>query len=163
MTFYVDTMRLAQQPFYSETAKLGVYPPAGWASADSRQFFSDTIENNLFADIKAMYYSPDEESMLLIQDYPSSDTTLINSIFKDPSAWYNSDSTWNSFMSDSFTYKSLAVQQIVLQNPQLVVFKLFVGNQPGILELNYVVKTGASPETMKSVESSIGSVYTLTN
>lgn len=163
MMFHVDTARLAQQAFYSNTAELGVYPPAGWDSADSRQFFSDTIANNLFAGIKAMYYAPEQENMLLVQDYPSSDTALVNRIFKDPNTWYNSDSTWSSVMSDSFIYKSLAMQQIVLQNPQLVVFKIFIRNQPGILELNYVVKTGASPETMKSVESSIGSVYSLTN
>lgn len=163
MMFHVDTARLAQQPFYSEIAEIGVYPPAGWEVADSRHFFSDTIVSNLFADIKAMYYAPEEESMLLVQDYPSSDTALINRIFTDPNVWYNSDAAWISVMTDRFTYKNFPIRQIVLQNPQIVVFKIFISHKPGILELNYVVKTGASPETMKSVESSIGSVYSLTN
>jgi hypothetical protein len=163
MTFHVDASLLSTIPYLSESSGIGLYPPAGWISADSSHLLPEGVSEKLFSEMKAVYYSPETESILLIQDFPVADTALVKRIAENPTAWYNSDSTWTSMMSDTFKYKGFNIQQFVLQNAQLVVFKLFVHNQPGIIELNYVVQPGVGPETMKSVESSIGSIYSLTN
>jgi hypothetical protein len=163
MSFHVDSSLLSALPYLSESSGIGIYPPAGWLSADSSHLFPQGINEQLYREMKAVFYSPETECMLLIQDFPLADTTLVKQITENPAAWYNADSTWTSVMSDTFTYKGFNIQQFVLQNPQLVVFKLFVLSQPGITELNYLVQPGVGPETMKSVESSIGSIYSLTN
>lgn len=163
MNFQVDTSLLAEFPYKATKDGIGVYPPKEWKRHDATSLLFKQLQETNHATIVALYAPESEDAMLMVNETQGMDASLLTEITGNPSAYYNQDSIWNAVMHDNFRYKDFDINQIILQNDQLVIFKLFVQQNSRLLELNYMLPAGASPQTMKSVESSIGSLYTITN
>jgi hypothetical protein len=163
MNFQVDPSLLAEYPYLATKDGMGLYPPKEWKWHDTTSSLFKQLQVANKANIMALYSPEAEDAMLMINETQGMDASLLLEIVGNPAAYYNQDSIWNAVMHDRFQYKEFDINQIILQNDQLVIFKLFVQFNSKLMELNYMLPSDASPQTMKSVESSIGSIYSITN
>lgn len=74
---------------------------------------------------------------------------------------FDSDKTWNSVQRSSFKHNDIDLSQVVLENRDVINFKLFFELNGQYREINYLVDRSRYPDFVKNIESSIGSLSQL--
>jgi len=156
----VNTNLLSDSIYFVPNKNLSFYPPRYWARIDTSDSeiyikLSEQLGINLLAIFKLKY--PD--CILIVTDFSETSADFYNLILKDPNTYFNKDSIWNAIQPSSFKYNSRSFFQLVLQNAELIIFKIFIYSNREVYELDYVIPRTEIVNYVQSVESSIGSIH----
>lgn len=135
-----------------------VAPPLGWKASRPDLQLSFNLPNQFSPELKAVYTSDSSDCILMISGLPETNTDLPPDLLTNPDKYFNRDSLWNVIQPSKFHYHTFDCFQFVLQNSETVLFKLILANTDLKYELDYIIPRNRISETVKSVESSIGSI-----
>lgn len=166
--FTVDT-NLLMLPFY-DAGDFTVGVPKQWIAVDSSQ--KNQIANGLSSlagGVPKLYnawLSLSDSSALLMNYYANVPTDWIKNLSTQTQNTFNSGHDWVNVQYAQFIHHQKDFHQVVLQNKQIVVFRVFMkGNRLNdYYELNYIIHRRFYDRIIQSVESSIGSIqFNLSN
>lgn len=152
--FNVNKALLTISPFVSKTG-FAVTPPKNWVKTEN--YDSELQKKVLYRldnKLLAIYKSDSTNCALVISELPESDFVNI----KRSNYNLKQDSIWTNVQPSVFKYKTYEINQIVYQNQEMVVFKLFVHRMSELYELDYFIPRDKINVNIQSVESSIGSI-----
>jgi hypothetical protein len=157
--FNVNKSLLSDSSFISQTG-LSITPPKNWLKTVS---YNSELQNKILyrldSKLLAIYKADTTNCALIISELPESDFVIIKRILGNGNPSITTqDSIWNNVQSSFFKYKTYDVVQVVSQNSELIVFKLFAHRLSELFELDYVIPRSEININMQSVESSIGSL-----
>lgn len=159
VSFTINKSLLSNQKYLAPNESFSVYPPKDWNRIEAYDSeIGQMLSNQLDSSLLAMYVHDASNCMLIITDMSKKGAEFVEAVLKAPDTFYNKDSTWIDIQSSNFEYKSYTINQIVFQNADLVVFKLFIHSLSELYELDYIVPRAELNNFVKSVESSIGSI-----
>jgi hypothetical protein len=152
--FSINKSLLADSPFVSKG--FSISPPKSWSKTEN---FNSELQNKILyrTDNKllAIYKSDSTNCALIISELPESNFDIIKGLIDNYS---RQDSIWTDVQSTVFMYKRYEIIQVVFQNTELIIFKLFTRWQSELYELDYIMPRSEINLNMQSVESSIGSL-----
>lgn len=155
--FNVDKSLLSDSAFVTGSG-FSIYPPAHWLKTDS---YNDELKRKILYRLDnrllTVFKSDSADCALIISELPEPTFATIKELMKSNS-FLNGDSIWTSVQPSVFSYRNYEIVQIVSQNSELIVFKLFTHHLNELYELDYIVPRNIINLLMKSVESSIGSM-----
>ena len=154
--FKIDRTLLADSSFFYKGLQL--FPPKNWIKSDLGILPSGNIPESLASSIIATFQSDTSQCFMIITLLPEMPVSLPDSMLANPGKFFNKDSTWMAIQPSQFNYHSFICRQFVLQNSDIVVFKLLLTRDSKNFELDYIVPRNYIPILAKSVESSIGSI-----
>jgi len=136
--FNVDKTKLSDSAFVSN-AGFNIYPPLNWRRTESYNAelgkkIMYLIDNRLLS----VYKSDSTNCALIISELPEPNFNLIRGLLKSNS-FSTMDSTWTNVQSSVFRYKTYEIIQIVSQNSELIIFKLFTHRLSELYELDYII------------------------
>jgi hypothetical protein len=156
--FNVNKSLLSESSFVSKTG-FTIYPPKNWSETDSYSSeLQNKILNRLDNKLLAVYKSDSTNCTLIISELPDMNFENIKALFKKSNSFAASDSVWTKVEYSLFKYKTYDIIQIVSQNSELIIFKLFAHRLSELYELDYVIPRNEINVNMQNVESSIGSL-----
>jgi hypothetical protein len=156
--FNVNRSLLSDSSFKSKTG-FSIYPPKKWLKAES---YNSELESKVFSRLDnkllAIYKSDTTNCALIISELPESGFKNIKQLLQKPDLFTKQDTIHTNVQSSIFKYKSYEIIQIVSQNSELVIFKLFTHRLSELYELDYVIPRSEININMQPIESSIGSL-----
>jgi len=156
--FNLNKSLLSDSSFISKTG-FSVYPPKNWLKTDSYSTeLQNKILNRLDNKLLAIYKSDSTNCTLIISELPDNNFDNIRRLFKKSNSYATKDSMWTKIEYSIFKYKTYEIIQIVSQNSEMIVFKLFTHRLSELYELDYVIPRSEINLNMQAVESSIGSL-----
>ncbi len=166
-SFNVDQALLEKDPLTDTGLSFKMQYPAGW------EMLEDSVRNRLAEQILVGRYAPArivsgvlhpvDSSMLIILDVSRVDSSFFSNLKENYAVILNQDNRWLDVQLETFTHHCFVVDQYVLQNEQLVQFRLQcrkkgdVSLQPR-LEIYFFLNRSTLKENIKSIESSIGTL-----
>jgi len=166
-SFNVDQALLEKDPLTDTALSFKMQYPAGW------EMLEDSFRNRLAEQILTGRYAPArivsgvvhpvDSSMLIILDVSQVDSSFFSNLKENYAVILNQDNRWLDVQLETFTHHCFTVDQYVLQNEQLVQFRLQcrkkgdVSLQPR-LEIYFFLNRSTLKENIKSIESSIGTL-----
>jgi len=156
--FNVNKSLLSDSSYISKTG-FSISPPKNWSKTESYSSeLKNRILNRLDNKLLAIYKSDSTNCTLIISELPETNFDNIKRIFKKSNSYASQDSIWTKIEYSIFKYKTYEIIQIVSQNSELIVFKLFTHRLSELYELDYVIPRSEISLNMQAVESSIGSI-----
>jgi len=156
----VDNSVLSDNLFKSKTG-FTVSPPKDWNLTDK---YNLELENQILNQTKnklLAVYKADSSNCALIISEPDIDFNSLKSVILNTGFNPEKDSIWLSVQTSFFTYKQFEIVQSVYQNSELLIFRLYIRELKELFELDYVIPNEDINKTVRSVESSIGSISKL--
>jgi len=146
-----------------ENSNLGIVfsPPANWRPDNSNitaiqnQFaslpvFRDIVVEDIFVDRANM-------ALMIISDISGIHDSILNAIIQNPNTFFADTSGNTTVITDKYSYNNLEVNQVLIQNPQFVNFKLFYLKGAGkAFEVDFISPKNTYNNVVKSIESSLG-------
>jgi hypothetical protein len=156
--FSINKLLLSDSSFKSNKGFF-ISPPKRWfktGSYDSvlRAKTSIRSDNKLLA----IYKSDTADCALIITELPEATFSVVRGSLNKTDSYPGKDTIWTNVQSSIFKYKSFEIIQFVLQNSELVVFKLFAHRSSELYEMDYIIPRNEINKYLQSVESSIGSI-----
>jgi hypothetical protein len=156
--FSVNKLLLSDSSFKSNDGFI-ISPPGRWfktGSYDSvlRAKTSYRADNKLLA----IYKSDTADCALIISELPETTFDAVKGYLNKTESYPGKDTIWTNVQSSVFKYKSFEIIQFVLQNSELIIFKLFTHRSSELYELDYIIPRNEINKYLQSVESSIGSM-----
>jgi hypothetical protein len=156
--FNVNRSLLSDSSFKSTTG-FSIYPPKKWSKTDSyNSELKDKLFHRLDNKLLAIYKSDSTNCTLIISELSEYNYDNLKRLLANPDSFKKQDTLQTNVQSSIFKYKSYEIIQIVSQNSELVIFKLFTHRLSELYELDYVIPRGEINSNMLPVESSIGSL-----
>ncbi len=169
-SFNVDQSLLEKDPLTDTGLSFKMQYPAGW------DMLEDSFMNRLAEQIFTGRYAsarivngvvhPVDSSMLIILDVRQVDSSFFSNLKENYAVILNQDNRWLDVQLETFTHHCFVVDQYVLQNENLVQFRLQCRKkedespQPR-MEIYFFLNRLALNEHIKSIESSIGTLNCL--
>jgi len=162
--FTIDKSLLSDSSFVSGSG-FSITPPKNWKRTET---YNHELQKSLFLHINnkllAIYKSDSTNCAMIISEPPDTDFDRIKGYVNEIDKKQYPDSIWLDVQTSVFNYNTFNIIQIVFQNAQLLVFKLFFQQLPGIIELDFIIpRSEIQNNNIQSVESSIGSVKHVKN
>ncbi len=158
ISFRINEELLSDSVFSSRDEILRLQPPIDWerlSSGDSiYEVFAEVMQDKL----DAVFVDAKTQASLIISEVSADEMLAMEKVFKNPDIYYNSNNKWLSVQHGDFKYNSYQINQIVLQNHDIVIYKLFTSRMGKTYEINYSVPRAYAEEILRAVESSIGSI-----
>lgn len=151
--------------FQDTMSHLTLRIPKGWLPLSSFDSATQTKFNSLKDEIgfqDVFIDSLQQGGSLMIKSLINIDTVSISNMYRDPETAFNQQKVWNQIMKSSFYYNDLLIKQFLLQNNDLVSFKLIISeglSHP--IQLDYILSRNTYMLEVKKIESSIGSINSL--
>jgi hypothetical protein len=156
--FNVNKSLLNDSSFVTKSG-FTINPPKNWIKTDSyNSELQKKVLYRLSNKLLAIYKSDTTNCALIISELQEPDFDAIKVALNKDKSSFNKDSIWTNVQSSFFKYKNYEIVQIVSQNNDLVIFKLFIHRFSELYELDYVIPRIEVNNMIQSVESSIGSV-----
>ena len=156
--FNVNKSLLADSSFVSKTG-FSINPPKNWSKTES---YNSELQNKVLYRIDnkllAIYKSDSTNCALIISELPVTNFNIIKGLLDKPINYFKQDSIWTNVQSSIFIYKTYEIIQIVSQNSDLIIFKLYTHRLSESYELDYIIPRSELNLNKQSVESSIGSL-----
>lgn len=168
--FNVDQELLESAPITDKDVSFKMQYPQGWERME--ESFSNQLAEHILAGpyasarIVSGAVHPVDSSMLLVLDVSQMDSTFFAELKQDYETIFNQDQLWMDVQLESFTHNCFIVDQYVLQNEQIVQFRLQCrrkdsNTQQPELEVYFFLNRLHIHNNIKSVESSIGTLNCL--
>lgn len=162
MEFAVDKTLLGDV-FRDSALQVEFHPPARWIKADPRtkEMMAVVIDslNPYPLRIKEVFYDSTSQSMALLSDLSGARVETRDKIIGDYEQVFNAGKMWNDVKMATFRFNDLTTDQLLLQNQQMVNFKLiFFKNRDIPFQVDYIVPRQTYAEKVRYIESSIGSI-----
>ncbi len=158
ISFRVNQDLLSDTVFTTSDEMLRLQPPQNWAQLSSNDtiylVFAEVMQHKL----EAVFIDTKTEASLLISEVSADEMLAMEQVFENPDLFYNSNNNWLSVQHGDFKYNSYQIDQIVLQNHDIVIYKLFASRMGKTYEINYSVPRAYAEQILRAVESSIGSI-----
>jgi hypothetical protein len=156
--FNIDKELLSDSSFVSK-AGFRINPPKNWVKTESyNSELQKRILYRLDNKLLAIYKSDSTNCALIISELPETNFDNIKRVYQKTNSDIKQDPIWTKVQTSLFSYKKYEVIQIVSQNSELIIFKLFIHRLSELYELDYVIPRNEINIYMQSVESSIGSL-----
>lgn len=156
--FNVNKSLLSDNSFVSKTG-FSIYPPKNWSKTESyNSELQKKVLYRLDNKLLAIYKSDSTNCALIISELPETNFDIMRGLLDKPNYYPKQDSIWTNVQSSIFKYKTYEIIQIVSQNSDLIIFKLFTHRLSESYELDYIIPRSEININMQSVESSIGSL-----
>lgn len=156
--FNVNKLLLSESSFVSKTG-FSINPPKNWSKTES---YNSELQNKILYRLDnkllAIYKSDTTNCALIISELPETNFDIIKGLLDKFKFYPTQDSIWINVQSSIFKYKNYEIIQIVSQNSDLIIFKLFTHRLSESYELDYIIPRSEINTIMQSVESSIGSI-----
>lgn len=158
ISFRVNQELLSETVFSTKDELLRLQPPQNWVQLNSNDtvymVFAEVMQHKL----AAVFLDAKTEASLLISEVSADEMLAMEQVFENPDLYYNSNNNWLSVQHGDFNYNSYQINQIVLQNQDIVIYKLFASRMGKTYEINYSVPRAYAEQILRAVESSIGSI-----
>lgn len=170
--FNIDSSLLVKSPITDTSLNFSINIPKNWSKLDSG--LESHLKSNLLkneyqeAQLKFGFTNQEDNSLMLLLDI----TNIHDSIFSELKTSYkqilNKEKQWDEVLFQEFSYNSFRFQQYVLQNDNMLNFKLICSEQnlePDNqikFELLFFLNRNNLNLNIKTVESCIGSIKSLT-
>lgn len=156
--FNVNKDLLADSSFRSTTG-FRIYPPRNWSRTTSYNTeLQDKILNRIENKLLAIYKCDSTNCALVISELPGTHYKILRQHLEKQNSSPWKDSEWTKVETSFFKYKSYEVIQIVSQNSEMVVFKLYTHRLSDFYELDFMIPRSEINSNTQTVESSIGSI-----
>ena len=161
MQFRVDSNNLAEVVRLPEY-NLQYCPPAGWNSAEARTF-QERLDKNYTGQIREVlevYRDSSSTAFLVVSCLPdtigaqAADVQHLDSLAQ-------AAQIWKDIRKGHFEHQGLLFTQYLLQSPQWVSFRLFAGEDDPDVRFDYFVSRYIYQNEVRKIESSIGSIGSL--
>jgi hypothetical protein len=156
--FNVNKTLLTESPFVSKTG-FSINPPKNWIKTEN---YNSELQNKVLYRLDnkllAIYKSDSTNCALAISELPEPDFGNIKTSLDEFKSHPKKDSLWISVQPSFFKYKTYEIIQIVYQNQEMILFKLFAHRMSELYELDYFLPKEKININIQSVESSIGSI-----
>jgi hypothetical protein len=156
--FNVNKFLLSDSSFVSKSG-FSIYPPRNWIKTDS---YNSELQKKILYQLNnkllAIYKSDTSNCALIISELPETNYNNIKGLLGKSDSYVNPGLIWTSVQSTEFKYKTYEIIQIVFQNPELLIFKLFTHRLSEVYELDYIIPSSEINKNIQFVESSIGSI-----
>ncbi|MDO9511348.1 MAG: hypothetical protein Q7J34_06295 [Bacteroidales bacterium] len=106
-----------------------------------------------------------DSSAMMLSYHNNAPLDWIKTLSTKPDIIFNTNHDWLNVQYSHFIHRQKDIHQIVLQNKQTLIFRLFIKGEKvnDYYELSFIVHRGFINRIIKSVESSIGSINFLNN
>lgn len=170
--FNVDSSLLKSHSVLDSALNLSIGIPMDWSLLDEE--FENMLKSNLLindyknSEMRFGYINKADTSIMILIDVRGIDSSVFLSLKNNYIEILNANSIWTDVQLQEFVYKSFRIEQYVLQNTQLLNFKLICydrevpGSTSPKFEILYFLNKKDLESNIKSVESSIGSIEYLT-
>lgn len=158
ISFRVNQELLSDSVFSSRDEILVLQPPVDWARLNSNDSIYGVFAEVMQHKLEAVFIDAKTEASLLISEVSADEMLAMEQVFENPDSFYNKNNNWLSVQHGDFKYNSYHINQIVLQNHDIVIYKLFASRMGKTYEINYSVPRAYAEEILRAVESSIGSI-----
>ena len=156
--FNVNNDLLADSSFLSTTG-FSIYPPKNWSRTVSyNNELQDKILNRIDNKLLAIYKCDSTDCALVISELPGTNYKILRQQLEKRNQFSRKDSVWTKVETSFFKYKSYEIIQIVSQNSDMIVFKLYTHRLTDLYELDFMIPRSEINSNMQTVESSIGSI-----
>lgn len=156
--FNVNKSLLSDSAFVSKTG-FSIYPPKNWLKTENyNSQLQKRILYRLDNKLLSIYKSDTTNCALIISELPETTFDILKGLLIKSNSFPNHDSLWINIQSSIFKYKNYEIIQIVSQNSEMIIFKLFTHRLSELYELDYIIPRNEINIKMQSVESSIGSL-----
>jgi hypothetical protein len=156
--FNVNKFLLSDSLFVSKSG-FSIYPPRNWIKTDS---YNSELQKKILYQLNnkllAIYKSDTSNCALIISELPETNYNNIKGLLAKSDSYVNPGLIWTSVQSTEFKYRTYEIIQIVFQNPELIIFKLFTHRLSEVYELDYIIPSSEINKNIQFVESSIGSI-----
>ena len=156
--FNINKSLLSDRSFVSKTG-FRINPPKNWSKTES---YNSELQNKVLYHLDnkllAIYKSDSTNCALIISELPETNFDNIKGLLGKSNSYPRQDSIWTKVQSSIFKYKTYEIIQIVSQNSDLIIFKLFTHRLSELYELDYIIPRSEININSQSVESSIGSL-----
>ena len=160
--FNIDNSLLKSE-FVDSLAGINLRAPLGWDDLSNDKNKKLKYRLNLDfkkgADIKAFYIDTVNQACLIVSNLNLLTDRDIKHIFNNPDSSYNLDKKWEQIMKSEYILNGLDVTQFLLQNAQIINFKLILRNGDNkIYQVDYLSGREMYLKNVKKIESSIGTI-----
>jgi len=160
MEFTVDSSRLA--PLIKDRSSgLQYCPPAGWVRALPASFRSciDTSYYGSLPQTVNVFKDSASTAFLVVSVYPG-ETGNVGDLNQYR---LNQQSPWQDARKARFEHHQMLFGQLLLQSPRWVSFRLFIQRENRPVRFDYFVSRSVYQNEVRKIESSIGSINTLSS
>lgn len=157
---------LLDEDFSDSLTGMRLKIPLGWEnlSTSKSESLKSKFEVHLQQDssIVAIYIDTLNQASLIISRKYQWDDSDLKRMYNTPDSVFNEAKQWDPIMKSDFMLNGLSVHQFLLQNKELVNFKLICGKGMGRkFQIDYVIGRATYLKQVKKVESSIGTIRIL--
>jgi hypothetical protein len=170
--FVVDDSLLNGESFIDSTLNLSLRIPKNWISLNSDLLeivnIAVLVDEYKTAELKGGFYNPKDTSFMIIIDLSNVNKLYLSDLHLNYKTLLNKNKTFDDIQFQEFNHKFFGIEQYVLQNENILSFKLICSNlrsreqKMNSFEVMYLINRNKVNENIKSIESSIGSLNCLT-
>jgi hypothetical protein len=166
--FDVDSNLLNVSPITDSSLNFKITPPKNFEKVEESTKFSKDFSVNINnSKIIYKYINKNDSSLMLVLDISNSKINFLENLRVNYQKVFNKENTWKNIQYQDFIYKDFLINQYILQNELATNFTLLCYKN-GIRKLPlfgiiFVLNQRTSKNTLKSVESSIGTLNKLLN
>lgn len=166
--FGLDSSLLKPLPVFDSILNLSIGVPINWLAMDDE--FINSLKSKLLindyrnSELRCGYINKVDTSIMVLIDISGIESSVFSSLKNNYVEILNANGIWTNIQLQEFVYKSFRIEQYVLQNAQLLNFKLIcydrdvLGAASPMFELMYFLNRKELANNIRSVESSIGSM-----
>jgi hypothetical protein len=139
--------------------------PKGWLPLT---VFDSTIQSK-FMDVedsialgRIFLDSLQQGGSVLITSLAETDSVMFGKVYQNPDSAFNQQKIWQQILKSAFYHNGLYIRQYLLQNNDLVTFRLVITEGLRFpVQIDYVLGRNTYMQHVKKIESSIGSINSL--
>ena len=166
--FNVDSSLLKDVPFVDSALNISLNIPRNWFRMNEE--FEKIVKSNFLindyekSQLSVGYLNEKDSSIMVLLDVRNIDLATYADLKNNYREILNKDQQWSDVQFQEFEYHSFWIEQYVLQNEHILSFKLVCYDNEAMdsllpkVELQYIINRQNLTETIKSVESSIGTI-----
>ena len=166
--FNIDTTLLSGTAIVDSSLNYSLRIPKGWQSISpeltAKLKTSMLVQDYADAGFEFGFINPKDSSMLVCLDVSKMEPSVFSGLRENYLEVLNLNNAWNQIQYQEFKYKSFMIDQYVLQNDEILNFKLICrdhienADTAPKIELLYFINAKGLAENIKAIESSIGSL-----
>jgi hypothetical protein len=151
---------------YTDTvSRFSVGIPKGWiplTALDSTiQLKFMNVEDSIALE-RIFLDSLQQGGSVLITSLAETDSVMFGKVYKNPDSAFNQQKIWQQILKSTFYHNGLFIRQYLLQNNDLVTFRLVITKGLRFpVQIDYVLSRNTYMQHVKKIESSIGSINSL--
>jgi hypothetical protein len=154
--------KLLGDSYLDSISNMTLRVPIGWKDSDYNS--DDTLKAKVSllrhnSNSKKLYLDSLQKASLIVSYFNNPDG--LNQIFANPDSAFNATKDWVSIDKSQFILNGQETFQFLLQNKNVINFKLLIRSSNTILQLDYFVDRAQYMYEVKKIESSIGSIRQL--